>query len=46
MIISFPFMVLLLFPGIFSKKYYFTIFVFYFTSIAPGVYYLENDVMD
>ena len=45
-IISFPFMVLLLIPGIFSKKYYFTVFVFYITSIEPGGGYLDNDVMD
>ena len=45
-IIFFPFMVILLLPGIFSRKYYLTIFVMYITSLMPGGGYLENDIVE
>ena len=39
-----PFMVLLLLPSIFSKKYYLTIFVMYITSLMPEGGYLNIDL--
>ena len=39
-------MVILLLPGIFSRKYYLTIFVMYITSLMPGGGYLENDIVE
>lgn len=40
-IIFFPFMVILLLPGIFSYKYYIYIFMIYATAICPSIIYLE-----
>ena len=41
-ILFFPFMVILLLPGIFSYKYYLYIFVMYITAICPGYAPLAN----
>ena len=41
-ILFFPFMVLLLLPGIFSYKYYLYIFIMYVTAIWPGKGALTN----
>jgi len=40
----FPFMVLLLLPSIFSRKYYLTIFVMYITALMPEGGYLNIDL--
>lgn len=45
-IVFFPFMIILLLPGIFFRKYYFTIFVIYITSVIPGAGYLDNDISE
>ena len=41
-ILFFPFMVILLLPGIFSYKYYLYIFVMYIAVVCPGSGPLTN----
>ena len=41
-ILFFPFMVILLLPGIFSYKYYLYIFVMYIAAVCPGSGPLTN----
>ena len=42
-ILFFPFMVILLLPGIFSYRYYLYIYNAYITALFPGPYPLENN---
>ena len=42
-IFFFPFMFIMLVPAIFSKKYFYTIFIMYIASLYPGPYKLDND---
>ena len=44
-IIIFPFMIIVLLPGIFSRKYYLIIFIMYLTSILPGHEFLDNYII-
>ena len=41
-ILFFPFMIILLLPGIFSYKYYLYIFIMYVTALFSGPYSLNN----
>ena len=46
MILFFSFMPILLIPAIFNKKYYYTIFLMYISTLMPDCYNLDYDYYD
>ena len=42
-IFFFPFMLIMLVPAIFNKKYFYTIFIMYISTLYTGPYKLKND---